>query len=62
MAGSVVTLTAVADAGSVFAGWTGAVTSSDLTIEVTMDMAKNITATFNEEEVTYRIFLPLISR
>ena len=43
--GSVVTLTAVADAGSVFAGWTGAVTSSDLTIEVTMDMAKNITAT-----------------
>ena len=62
VAGSVVTLTAVADAGSVFAGWTGAVTSSDLTIEVTMDMAKNITATFNEEEVTYRIFLPLISR
>ena len=63
--GGLVTLTAVADAGSVFAGWTGAVTSSNLTIEVTMDAAKNITATFNEEEVvppTYPLFLPVIFR
>jgi trimeric autotransporter adhesin len=62
---TVVTLTAVASAGSTFAGWSGAVTSNSPAIEVTMDAAKNITATFNDDNAPpagYAIFLPLISR
>jgi methyl-accepting chemotaxis protein len=62
---TVVTLTAVADSGSTFAGWSGAVTSNSASIEVMMDAAKNITATFNDDNVPppdYTIFLPLISR
>jgi uncharacterized repeat protein (TIGR02543 family) len=43
---TVVALTAVADAGSSFAGWTGACTGLT-TCSVTMDAAKTVTATFN---------------
>lgn len=46
--GTVVTLTAVPDTGSYFAGWSdGTNTSQALTWKVTMGAAKNVTATFN---------------
>lgn len=41
-----VTLTAVAAAGSSFAGWTGACTGATSPCVVTMDAAKSVTATF----------------
>jgi hypothetical protein len=44
--GTVVTLTATPDAGSVFIGWSGACTGSGSCV-VTMDAAKSVTATFN---------------
>ena len=59
---TLVTLTATADAGSVFVGWSGAATGDTATIQVTMDTAKNITATFEPEPTGFTIFLPLISR
>ena len=44
--GTVVTLTATADAGSTFAAWSGACTGTG-TCQVTMDQARAVTATFN---------------
>jgi uncharacterized repeat protein (TIGR01451 family)/uncharacterized repeat protein (TIGR02543 family) len=44
--GTVVTLTATADTGSDFIGWTGACSGSASTCEVTMDQARSVTATF----------------
>ena len=43
---TVVTLTATADGGSTFAGWGGACTGTGA-CQVTMDLAKTVTATFN---------------
>ncbi len=45
--GSEVTLTAVADAGSTFAGWSGACSGSTATCRVTLSSAADATATFN---------------
>jgi hypothetical protein len=45
--GTSVTLTATADSGSIFGGWSGDVTGSDTTITFTMNADKNVTATFN---------------
>jgi Tol biopolymer transport system component len=45
--GTVVTLTAVPDAGSSFAGWTGDCTGSTTTCQVTVDSIKGVTATFD---------------
>lgn len=45
--GVVVTLTASADPNSFFAGWTGCTTITTTSCQVTMDQAKNVTATFN---------------
>ena len=60
---TVVTLTATADTDSVFVGWSGAITSTNPVIQVTMDMAKSITATFDTEAApTYRIYMPFILR
>jgi uncharacterized repeat protein (TIGR02543 family) len=56
--GTVVTLTAVADTGSTFTGWSGACTNSSGDCVVTMDQAQNVTATFSLEE--YKIYLPII--
>jgi hypothetical protein len=46
--GTVVTLTASPSAGSVFAGWSGAC-SGTASCVVTMDVARNVTATFNTQ-------------
>lgn len=58
--GVAVTLTAVADQGSTFTGWSGACTGTE-TCVVTMDEAQNVTATFSEEShIEYHIYLPMI--
>jgi Tol biopolymer transport system component len=45
--GTVVTLTALPDAGSSFAGWTGDCVGSDTTCEITVDAIRGVTATFD---------------
>jgi uncharacterized repeat protein (TIGR02543 family) len=45
--GTTVTLTAMPDYQTVFAGWSGACSGTDPTCVVTMDAARNVTATFN---------------
>ena len=44
--GSQVTLTAYAFGGSVFTGWGGACTGTQRTCTVTVDQARDVTATF----------------
>jgi hypothetical protein len=45
--GTVVTLTASADAGSAFAGWSGACGGTAVTCQVAMSAARSVTATFD---------------
>jgi hypothetical protein len=59
-AGTVITLTATADPGSTFVGWSGDVTSTDSVIQVTLDMAMNVTATFAFEE--HYLYIPIVFR
>lgn len=62
--GTVVTLTATADTGNLFAGWSGACTGSN-TCQVTMEAAKSITATFTTIPVSTgenKVYMPLIQR
>lgn len=47
--GDVVTLTATPSAGYLFAGWSGDASGSSSSVSVTMDAAKTVTATFEEE-------------
>ena len=56
--GKTITLTATADPGSVFAGWSGACTGTGDCV-VTADAAKDVTATFN---IVYRLYLPLVTK
>ncbi len=56
--GTVVTLTAVANPGSSFAGWSGDATSTTNPVTLTIDADKAVTATF----VTYRIYVPLVAK
>ncbi|MBK8430872.1 MAG: hypothetical protein IPL28_06070 [Chloroflexi bacterium] len=51
-ASTVVTLTATADLGSTFTGWSGDVLTTTNPITVTMDSAKAITATFALNQYT----------
>ncbi len=44
--GTNVTMTAVPDSGYAFVGWSGDVTSTDASVSITVDAAKNVTATF----------------
>jgi hypothetical protein len=57
--GTVVTLTATADAASTFTGWSGACTGSG-TCVVTMDAAKQVTANFDLAEIIHKVYLPVI--
>lgn len=54
-ANTVVKLTATPDDFWRFTGWSGDISSTDLEIEVTMDQAKSITATFAEEQYALEI-------
>ena len=49
--GTVVTLTATADSGWHFVDWSGDLSSSTNPTSITMDAARNITATFSEAPV-----------
>ena len=51
--GTVVLLTASADSGSVFAGWSGGGCAGTGTCAVTLDAAKNVTASFNLQTCSY---------
>ncbi len=55
--GTVVTLTAIADIGSTFIGWSDAC-SGMINCVITIDAAKSVTATF--ETTSYTIFLPVV--
>ena len=54
-AGTVVTLTAAADTGSTFAGWSGDVITTTTTVTLTMDANKTVTATFNLLPANYTL-------
>lgn len=55
--GTVVTLTATPDGGSVFSGWSGACSGSDPTCQVTVEFGTSVTATFDTAPSTF--FMPL---
>ncbi|MFZ6031618.1 MAG: endo-1,4-beta-xylanase [Chloroflexota bacterium] len=59
--GEVVTLTATADADSIFTGWSGeGCTGTDVCV-VTLSQARNVTATF-VRVIEYKVYLPFITR
>ncbi len=61
-ADSLVTLTADPDEGSAFSGWSGACSGTG-GCEITMDAAKNVTATFTAvSDTLLKLFLPLSLR
>jgi len=53
--GTTVTLTATANAGSLFAGWSGCNAVSGATCSVTMSAARSVTATFNLQYFTLSV-------
>src|SRR4030067_260049 len=55
VSGTVVDLTALADAGWSFAGWSGDASGSELTTSVTMDGDKVVTATFTQNVYTLTV-------
>ncbi len=59
--GTVVTVTASANTGSTFTGWSGDCTGTAPCV-VTMTANRAVTATFNLEMVSFRLYLPLILR
>ena len=56
-----ITLTATAETGSIFTGWSGAASGTNPVLVVTMDEAKTITANFMLEQGR-QVFLPLVTR
>ncbi|MCP4285400.1 MAG: hypothetical protein GY792_13245, partial [Gammaproteobacteria bacterium] len=60
--GTVVTLTATADLGSTFAGWSGACTGNDDDCVITIAETTIVTANFTEQESGFALFLPLVVR
>ena len=48
-------LIAIPDGGNMFAGWSGSITSSNETVDITMDNTKTLMATFNK--LQYRLII-----
>lgn len=59
--GTEVNLTATADPGSVFSGWSGICTSTDV-CSVTLEAAELVTATFTVDPGENAVFLPTLQR
>ncbi|MFZ0546552.1 MAG: choice-of-anchor Q domain-containing protein [Candidatus Promineifilaceae bacterium] len=59
--GTVVTLTAAAQSGSIFFGWQGPCSGTGDCV-VTMDQAMTVTAVFTLEITTYQTYLPFVSK
>jgi uncharacterized repeat protein (TIGR02543 family) len=55
--GDVVQLTAVPEPGWKFVGWSGAITSTDPTVTITMNKSENVTAKFEQEQYDLNINL-----
>jgi len=53
--GDVVTLTATADPGWTFTGWSGALSGTDNPDTITMDSSKTVVATFTQDEYTLTV-------
>src|SRR5207237_1327713 len=53
--GTMVTLTASANGGSTFGGWSGCDTVSGTTCTVTMNASRSVTATFNGQRFTLTV-------
>ena len=62
VAGTAVTLTATADAGWQFDGWSGAVSGTLTRTQVVMDADKDVTATFSTTQPSHPVYLPLLLR
>jgi hypothetical protein len=58
---TVITLTAVADSGSIFDGWSGACTGSG-DCALTVDSAQVVTGTFTLADTGHKVYLPVIMR
>jgi hypothetical protein len=56
-----VTLTATADTGSIFGGWSGGCTGSG-ECALTIDSDQVVTGTFTLEDTGHEVYLPLIVR
>jgi hypothetical protein len=56
--GTIVTLTSTPDGTSQFVGWSGACTGTALTCTLTIDAAKNVTATFGLKQTSKKVQLP----
>jgi hypothetical protein len=53
--GTIVTLTATPLMATVFAGWSGAVVTTTTPLVLTMDAARQVTATFNRYKISLRV-------
>lgn len=61
--GTSITLTATPDSGSYFAGWSGAVTSTNSMVTIPMNTSKTVTATFNTgQPAVQQFFIPIIQK
>jgi hypothetical protein len=59
--GTVVTLTAVAETGSTFTGWSGACSGTGNCV-VTLNMAQDVMVTFVVDQTGFSVYLPFVTK